>query len=225
MRVAILQTGHAPESLQNEHGDYDSMSKIFLGYEANEIKTYNIQKGEFPTSPANYDLYLITGSPKGVYDGDNWIDDLEDFIRVSYASSTKLIGVCFGHQIMAQALGGKVRKSDKGYGIGVMDYDHAETGKKLSLCAWHQDQVEEKPEDGEVILSSKFCPIAGLIYNNRAISFQPHPEFTKAFVDDLITVRNGDTITNAQANMARETLTKDNDYPIVQGLIREFLAI
>lgn len=223
MRVAILQTGHAPASLQDKHGDYDAMSKIFLGYEVDEIKTYNVQKGELPTSPSNYDLYLITGSPKGVYDGDEWIADLEDFIRISYANSTKMIGVCFGHQVMAQALGGTVRKSDKGYGIGVMDYDNAETGKKLSLCAWHQDQVEEKPEDGDVILSSKFCPIAGLNYDNRAISFQPHPEFTKAFVEDLIAFRQGETITDTQAKKARETLAKDNDSPVIQDLIKAFL--
>lgn len=224
MRVAILQTGHAPASLQDKHGDYDTMSKVFLGYRADDIKTYNVQKGDFPTSPSKYDLYLITGSPKGVYDGDEWISDLEDFIRISFANSTKMIGVCFGHQVMAQAMGGTVRKSEKGYGIGVMDYDHTETGNKLSLCAWHQDQVEEKPEYGEVILSSEYCPIAGLNYDNRAISFQPHPEFTKVFIEDLITYRNGQTITEEEAKKARESLAKDNDYPVIQALIQDFLA-
>ncbi len=200
------------------------MSKKFLGYGADEIATYNVQNGVFPASPCRYDLYLITGSPKGVYDGDEWISDLEDFIRISFTKSIKMIGVCFGHQVIAQALGGKVRKSNNGYGVGVMDYHHTPTGKKLSLCAWHQDQVEEKPEGGRVILSSEFCPIAGLNYDNRAISFQPHPEFTKAFVEDLITFRSGQTITEEEAKKARETLTKDNDYLFIQGLIKAFLV-
>ena len=222
LRVAILQTGSAPESLWDKHGDYDAMSKVFLGYDANSIKTYNVQNGELPNSHEDYSLYLITGSPKGVYDGDNWIAELEDFIRRTYLTETKMIGVCFGHQVMAQALGGTVKKSHKGYGLGMMEYK-ATDGRKLSLCAWHQDQVEEKPEEAEIILSSDFCPIAGLYYPDKAISFQPHPEFSKAFLDDLIDIRRGQTITDEEALAARASLARNNDFVSIQAIVREFL--
>jgi len=193
MKFAVLQTGHAPETLWPKHGDYDAMS-------------------------------MITGSPSGVYDGDGWMSDLEDFIRSSYANRSKMIGICFGHQIMAQSLGGEVVKSDKGYGIGVMDYVLAGQQETLSLCAWHQDQVVQKPDMAEVIFSSNFCPIAGLSYGDDAISFQPHPEFTKDFVRDLIAFRRGDTITDAQADEADASMAKDIDLSIVQNMLLEFLG-
>lgn len=221
LKTAILQTGHAPETLWEKHGDYDAMSKVFLGYDPDEIKTFNTQKSELPKAVTDYDLYLITGSPKGVYDGDPWIAELEYFIRRAHNTNIKMIGVCFGHQIMAQALGGSVRKSPKGYGLGVMDYKFAD-GETVSLNAWHQDQVEEAPQGAEVILSSEFCPVAGLAYSHNAISFQPHPEFTKAFMDDLISFREGDTITAEQAHKARATLKKTAHVPAIQKRIKRF---
>lgn len=226
MKTAILHVGHAPESLIPIHGDYDLMSKTLLGLAPHEADSFVVLDGEFPSSIDAYDLYLITGSPCGVYEGLPWISKLEDFIRATFQSQAKIIGLCFGHQIMAQAMGGTVEKSNKGYGIGVMDYHLAHPsmpGQDISLCAWHQDQVIKQPLNSTLILTSEFCPIAGLAYGEQAISFQPHPEFTRAFVKDMISVRRSDTITEGMADEASESLSKITDTPLIQKVIQSML--
>lgn len=223
MNIAVLHTGHAPAQLQAEYGDYDDMSKALLGLNPVEAPTFAVQEGEFPTAADDFDLYIITGSPSGVYDGHDWIAELEKFIRAALDAGSKFIGLCFGHQIIARALGGTVVKSEGGYGIGVMNYMCAATGETLSLCAWHQDQVIKAPDKSELILTSEFCPVAGLKYGNQAISFQPHPEFTREFVRDLINLREGETITPHQAEAARRTLSTPTSTPTIRVILNEFL--
>ncbi len=209
------------------HGDYDDMCKALLGRTPNEAKTYAILDNIFPETLDIYDLFIITGSPHGVYEDHDWIAPLERLIRRAYAKNIKMLGLCFGHQIMAQALGGKVIKSEKGFGIGVMDYNLAQAGtlaQTISLCAWHQDQVITPPKDAITIASSDFCPHAGLRYANKALSFQPHPEFSKDFVQDLIHLRRGNTIDEDMAQRSELSLKKDIHPHIIQSLIKTFLA-
>lgn len=229
MKVAILQPGHAPEELHHRHGDYDDMNKALIGFSREDADTYDVCHNEFPTAPEDYDLYIVTGSPAGVYEDHAWIPRLEDFIRNAYRLGARFVGLCFGHQIIAQAMGGKVIKSEKGYGIGVMDYALAYppyNNANISLCAWHQDQVIHAPKLAERILTSDFCPNAGFLYEQQAITFQPHPEFTRDFLKDLVNIRVGDTITSAQARQALESVkSRDTDTPIIQSLISEFLFV
>ena len=201
------------------------MCKSLVGQKDSDIPGYNVQLGEFPDHPGEFDVYILTGSPSGVYDGDPWISELETFIQEVYSSRTKMIGICFGHQIMAQALGGQVIKSDKGYGLGIMDYDIVGHDSSLSLPAWHQDQVISAPDNAEVFLTSAFCPIAGLKYDDHAISLQPHPEFSKDFVEDLIKFRTGDTITLEQAELAARSLSKKTTLATVQKILHDFLSL
>lgn len=227
MNVGILQTGQTPPQLRENHGDYDAMCKALLGYAPDEAGTFLVLEDEFPSTPTSHDVYVITGSPCGVYEDHAWIPPLEDFIRAAYDQGTKLIGICFGHQILAQALGGTVVKSEKGYGVGVMDYDLSwvsDTPSSISLCAWHQDQVVIPPTSARTFLSSEFCPHAGLGYDGRAISFQPHPEFSRPFVRDLIGVRTGDTISAEFAAASLATLSKPTDTFLIQSLLKDFLA-
>lgn len=122
LNIAVLQAGRSPDSLIPEHGDYDDMCKTLLGRKPHEAKTFAVLDNVFPENIENYDLLIITGSRHGVYEDHDWIPPLEALIREAYAKSVKMLGLCFGHQIMAQALGGEVVKSDKGFGVGVMDY-------------------------------------------------------------------------------------------------------
>lgn len=226
MKTAILHAGRAPMSLIPKYGDYDGMSKALLGLSPPEATTYAVLNGTFPHSPDDYDLYVITGSPCGVYEDLPWIPRLEDFIRSAFETQAKLIGLCFGHQIIAQAMGGTVVKSEKGYGIGVMDYDltYMTTPQEtISLCAWHQDQVIMSPESASTFLTSDFCPIAGLLYGDQAISFQPHPEFSTNFMRDMIEVRRGHTISNGMADTAQTTLSKQTDTPLIQQIVQTLI--
>jgi len=226
LNIAVLQAGRSPDSLTPRHGDYDAMCKALLGRKPHEAKTFAVLDNHFPRAIEGYDLIIITGSPSGVYEDHDWIAPLESLIREAYAKNIKMLGLCFGHQIIAQALGGRVEKSDKGYGIGVMDYtftDAADGGQNLSLCAWHQDQVITPPKDAETILTSDFCPHAGLSYGSAALSFQPHPEFSKSFVKDLIDLRRGKTISEAMAEASEDSLQNDIQPHIIQTMIAAFL--
>jgi GMP synthase (glutamine-hydrolysing) len=221
MKIGILQTGHIPEPLVEKHGSYPSMFERLLAGNGFEFETYVVVDNEFPSSIHSCDAWLITGSRHGAYEGHAFIPPLEAFIRDAYANSVPLVGICFGHQIMAQALGGKVVKYDGGWGVGQTTYKVGE--RELDLLALHQDQVIEKPDDAEVIASTDFCANAGLAYNGKAISFQPHPEFTTDYMRDLIELRSGKSFTREQADAALSALEEENHSAEIALQIVHFL--
>lgn len=227
-KVAVLQTGRSPDDLRETHGDYDEMCKGLIGYSADEADTFAVLDGEFPESIAPYDLLLITGSRHGVYEDHEWIAPLEDLIRQALSQGKKLIGVCFGHQIIAKVQGAEVSKSDKGFGVGVMDYDLMLGGdhpQKVALNAWHQDQVESVPDGAKVIATSDFCPIAGLQYGDQAITFQAHPEFSSDYVGRLISARHkSGQLSDKIAGEGEQSLSKPIDDAVIREILAEFMA-
>ena len=121
VKVGILKTGRPPKPAIAEFGTYPDMFMRLLGPDAYDWRTYDVDGGELPAAPEDCAAYIVTGSAAGVYENDPWIGGLLDFLRAA-RGRTKLVGVCFGHQAMAQAFGGKVIKSPKGWGIGAHDY-------------------------------------------------------------------------------------------------------
>ena len=206
LKIGILQTGRSPEQIRDKHGDYDDLFKNLLAGRGFDFVTYPVLDGVLPTDTNEADGWLITGSKFGVYEDHDWIPPLEDFIRRSYAAGTPIIGVCFGHQVMAQALGGKVEKFSGGWSVGAVNYQFTDKQEPQTVMAWHQDQVVEKPADAKVIGSSDFCQNAMLLYGNKALSIQPHPEFTAGFVADLLTARK-EVLPKHIADMAEQSLT------------------
>ncbi len=172
----------------------------------------SIPDGAALPDPSDVDAILITGAAAGVYDGLDWIAPLEDFVRSAHARGTPMVGVCFGHQLIAQALGGVVRKSDKGWGIGrhvyqVTPENGIVDGDQLAIACSHQDQVIEAPAGARTILSSEFTPHAGLLYEGgTTMSVQPHPEFDTAFANVCCELRDGkapdDVVATAKASLA-----------------------
>jgi GMP synthase-like glutamine amidotransferase len=224
MKLAILETGYPPGNLEDEFGDYPAMFERLLG-PGFEVETYDVQKGHLPDDPRAHGAYLITGSPAGVYDPLPWIEPLMHFIR--NANGAKMVGVCFGHQVMAEALGGKVEKSDKGWGAGLHRYTVVrsepwiDSAGTIAIPASHQDQVIVQPPNTEIVAASDFTPFASLAWQDRpAVSFQFHPEFSPAFAKALIEKRY-DSVPNPEAAMA--SLDAPNDTAVVGGWIRNFL--
>lgn len=187
MRIGILQCGQSPAQLKNEMGDYPDMFVRLLDGRGFDFTTWHVEEMQFPADVHEADGWLLTGSRHGVYEGHAFIPPLEEFIRAAYAASVPMVGICFGHQIIAQALGGKVVKHPEGWAVGPQDYDFG--GETVTLNAWHQDQVVTRPEAAEVAGCNEFCENAALIYGNRAYTVQAHPEFRDEFVQGLMDTR------------------------------------
>jgi GMP synthase-like glutamine amidotransferase len=223
VKLAILETGRPPGNLADQFGDYPAMFEAMLG-DGFEVQSFDVAAGEFP-QPAHHGAYLITGSPAGVYEPLPWIGPLCDFIRS--ADGAKMVGICFGHQVMAEALGGHVEKSDKGWGAGLHRYSVVrpepwmDSAHEVAIPASHQDQVMIQPPNTEVVAQSSFTPFAGLAWTDRpAISFQFHPEFSPGFAKALIEKRY-DIVPDPAAAIA--SLDAPNDNERVAAWIRRFL--
>ena len=230
-RITIIETGLVSEPTRTRFGSFPQMfERMIRAADASiHFDTVSNINGEPLPDPRTLQAILITGSPAGVYDEVDWIAPLEDFVRAAYASQIPTVGICFGHQLMAQALGGRVEKSEKGWGIGRHVYDIAPgngviEGERIAIAASHRDQVIEPPRGARTILSSAFTEHAGLLYGNgSALSVQPHPEFDVEFAQVCCELRDGKA-PDAVVATARESLAKPMDHAKLGGAITRFLA-
>lgn len=235
MKIAILETGRVPDQMLDTHGDYPSMFTRILGDAVSSDVTFSpvaVIDGVFPDAPSDFDGYVITGSKFGIYDDEPWIPPLLEFIRETAKDNIRQVGICFGHQAMAEAFGGKVIKSQMGWGCGIHGYEILETrpwmdppGERTSVAVMHQDQVTEIPQGAKILGGSEFCPFGILEYaQGPAISFQCHPEFGKQYSADLIDFRRGDRIPEQIADIGLASLRRDLNSPVVSRWIMNYLT-
>ena len=220
MQIGILQTGESPDALRGDMGDYPDFFETLLADRGLTFRRYGVLRMDFPKDVSECDGWLITGSRFGAYEDHAFIPPLEDFIRAAYAAHVPVVGVCFGHQIIAQAMGGKVERYDGGWAVGPTEYDF--DGEKVTLNAWHQDQVVAKPDNATVIASTDFCANAALLYDDRMFTVQPHPEFRKEFVEGLIKYRGPGLVPAQVLEDATGRIDTPTDSPSMADRIARF---
>jgi GMP synthase (glutamine-hydrolysing) len=220
MKIGILQTGHSPDNMKDSLGDYGEMFTKLLGGHDFDFHIWSVVDGDFPASAVDADGWLITGSKFGAYENHDWIPPLEDLIRAIRETGRPLVGICFGHQIIAQALGGRVEKFADGWSVGRTDY--TVNGQPMALNAWHQDQVTALPDGAKVVGSSDFCANAALLYDDHIWTIQPHPEFSSDFVDGLIRTRGKGVVPDALLASAATRLDSPTNNADIAAYIAEF---
>lgn len=195
-RIGVLETGRPADALVARHGAYPDMFRTLLGGQGNfAFVTYAIEAGDAVPEATDCDGWLITGSRHAVYEDHAWRPPLAGLVRAALSAGIPTVGICFGHQLMATALGGRVERSEKGWGVGLHDYDvlggTALPTARLTLPAMHRDQVVAAPPGARLLATSDFCQFAGFAYGRAGLSLQGHPEFTADYQRDLIAARAG----------------------------------
>ncbi|MSU88186.1 hypothetical protein GE300_00975 [Rhodobacteraceae bacterium 2CG4] len=236
MRIGILKTGDLPEDITARHGDYgDIFARLLQATDPGiEPVKIDLDGGAAPGRPQDADGWIVTGSRHGTYEDHPWIPPLESFLRAAVAARIPVFGVCFGHQVLAQALGGRVAKSERGWGLGVQGYDKHGAPAWLQALpdrwagyAIHQDQVIALPEGATVQASSPFCPFAVLAYGDpdapHAASVQSHPEYSPALLRDLAAGRLGRKVPAEVLEPALESLAAPVDNPAWARTMVDFL--
>jgi GMP synthase-like glutamine amidotransferase len=229
LKLGILKTGRPPSACIPKFGTYPDMFIKLLGPDAYDYSVFAVDEGELPASPTACEAYLVTGASAGVYDPLPWIGELKAFLNAAKGQAA-LVGVCFGHQVMAEAFGGKVIKSPKGWGLGEHEYrvlkrePWMDDAAAIRLPASHQDQVVELPPGAEVIAANDFTPMGALAWRDQpAVSIQLHPEFDPAYASALIENRRGSRYTEDEADRAIASYGLPDDRARVGVWLKNFL--
>jgi len=225
-RLGLLETDTLCDALIDDYGSYGKMFSAFFNSLGGKLsyRHYQVQAGELPQHINECDAYLITGSKAGVYDPLPWIPTLQNWIVDFHHQRARIIGICFGHQIIAHSLGGTAAKSEKGWGLGVLDCKQILSGSEstLRLIHSHQDQVITLPPEATRLAGCDFCPNAALAISNSVLTFQGHPEFTPAYLKRLLAQRKGRIDSEVMAK-ALASLTKTTDHERVGRYLLDFI--
>ena len=199
----LIETGLVPESLVPRHGTFPSMGKDLLRQclENFETTTVSPVSGDSFPDPEAFDGYMIMGSEFSVNDDSPWIESLMRFIQDVVHRSVPLVGICFGHQAIAKALGGTVENGN--WVVGATRYAWEDGSEPLATIAYHEDQVVIAPPATTLLMNSADCPIASLRYQSAPCwTIQSHPEFTPAFARDLFELTRGEPLTDDMCDAA-----------------------
>jgi len=227
VHVVLLQTDNVLDTFQPEHGDYSAMFGETLSAPDVELTVVDV-RAELP-APGAGDSYVITGSRHSVYDDLPWIRRLADFLRGEIETGRKVVGICFGHQLLAHFFGGEVRPATTGWEVGVKETQVCATAPwmspplpKFSIISSHKDQVQRVPEGATVTASSASCPVAGFTMGDNVITFQGHPEFRKGYSKALMDYRRH-ILGDAKYEAGVASLERETDQDVVGGWILAFL--
>ena len=231
LTLGILDADELAPEVEKKFGSYSNMFQDLFNH--NEypfiFNSYQVTQETYPQNINDCDAYLITGSKASAYENTPWIIKLKEFIRQCQENDKKLVGICFGHQIIAEALGGRVNKSQNGWGVGLMSsaievnqsWMQPEL-KSYSLLVSHQDQVEQLPEKAIRLAASEFCQNSSFQLGKTILTFQGHPEFSEEYLLQIMNKRRN-ILGEETYNTALNSLEYNTDESIIAGWINNFL--
>ena len=234
MRLGILDCDRLDPDLADHFGPV--YSEMFIkGFRALapelEFRIWSALDGELPDDLQECDAWLITGSRHDAYSDLPWIQALRAWIRLAHDADVKLTGVCFGHQVIAQALGGEVVKSTKGWGLGVSVHPMLATGSwmqpgldQIRILASHQDQVALLPPGATRLAGNDFCPNFMFLQGDHIVAIQGHPEFSVEYNRALIE-RRRDFLSDDRYQSSLSSLEGEVDSATMMQWLLQFLGI
>ena len=242
IKIGILRADDVSIELAPDFGEYPQMVEELIvavnlarGADAKRLQftTYAVNRQQYPGHIDEVDAYIITGSKSSVYDQEPWIADLHRFVEALHSNNKKTVGICFGHQIIASALGGKVEKAAVGWGVGVkatsLTKAATDAGLKLdagnrslNLLYSHQDQVTLPAPGSTLLASTDICPVAMTAIGEHILSFQGHPEFSEAYMRALMDSRI-DVIGERTYSEAVRSLQNRHDGQKIAALMLAFI--
>ncbi|CAL5379405.1 unnamed protein product [Camellia sinensis] len=197
-RFAVLLCAEDSDYVKKKYGGYFGVFVQMLAEEGETWDVYRVAAGDFPDDGdiAAYDGFVITGSFSDAHGDDLWIRDLLILLKKLNSFNKKVLGICFGHQILGRALGGKTGRAKSGWDVGVTNVELSPSSSKLfaslklpdllSIIECHQDEVWELPPKAEVMAWSNKTGIEMFKYGDHIMGIQGHPEYTKDIILHLI---------------------------------------
>ncbi len=231
MRVGLLLCDHVPDGLA-AYGDYpDMFGSLLADHPAIDLVTHDLTAGGFPGATDECDGWIITGSRRSVYDPEPWIGRLEGLVQTLVTEGRRLVGVCFGHQMIGQALGGRVSRSDRGWGVGVKEIrvTAAQPWMQPPATSYrvlnsHADQIVEAPPGMRILGSNDHCPIALAAVGDHVLGIQGHPEFVPDFARAQMLGRRGGLIPAGVVDQGLASLANAPDRGLLASWIATFLT-
>jgi GMP synthase-like glutamine amidotransferase len=234
MKVGLLVCDHVPDELVGIAGDYEDMfRRLFVDHTDVELVAYDVINGALPSNPTECHAWITTGSRHSVNDDLPWIHDLARFIMEAPAGQTPLIGVCFGHQLIARALGGSVVRSMRGWGLGSTEVQITHDNPlpawmepitdKYRILNSHADQVEQTPAGARVLGSTEHCPVSLMTVGEFLLGIQGHPEMEAPYLRSLIQTRRGRRVPESTAQRAIDSLELGSDSILVRRWMLNFM--
>ncbi len=231
MRIGVLECDHVVARHLPIAGDYSDMftAMVAAADPSAEVVCFDVRNGELPAGPHECDAWLCTGSSASVYDDAPWIEAAASFVRDARDARVPFVGICFGHQLLAHALGGRTERAASGWGVGALTMDLSDAASWMepprpsaTLLYSHQDQVTELPPGGRVLAGAAHCPVAMLAVGDAMLGVQAHPEFGAPYVRALLEDRV-DRIGEAGTRAAIDTLERATDEAAVAAWILAFV--